>query len=221
MVGIRSFPFEIVYFLGVRSVFLGECTSFTHLEQWVMNGKQGSEIHLSSLRYIGLGLWSDFIKLFIKGLVVSWPAYYLSTGSWWLKKSEKTCLGCLYKGWKSIQLYGDYSKPRIYPQPSSSHQDDITFLFGNPNLNLHLLLESWVGGRPEIYHLIRIPGSRHPAICVQVEALKMINSLMLVLQHCNSVVSNFREGVVVIQKWFWGIPGKHCVPFFKGNCGWF
>ena len=36
----------------------------------------------------------------------------------------------------------------IYPptQDSSHHQDYEPFLEGNPNLNLHLRLESWVGG---------------------------------------------------------------------------
>ncbi len=35
-------------------------------------------------------------------------------------------------------------------QDASHHQVDITFLVGNPNLNLHLPLESWVGGQPEL-----------------------------------------------------------------------
>ncbi len=45
---------------------------------------------------------------------------------------------------RHLQVLGWSSK---YPPPSnSSHQDDITFLVGNPELNLHLWLESWVGG---------------------------------------------------------------------------
>ncbi len=36
-------------------------------------------------------------------------------------------------------------------QDASHHQDYEPFLVGNPNLNLHLPLESWVGGRSNVY----------------------------------------------------------------------
>ena len=38
------------------------------------------------------------------------------------------------------------------PHPLTVTTRIITFLIGNPNLNLHLWLESWVGGRPKGYH---------------------------------------------------------------------
>ena len=36
-------------------------------------------------------------------------------------------------------------------QDASHHQDYEPFLVGNPNLNLHLPLASWVGGRSNLY----------------------------------------------------------------------
>ena len=38
----------------------------------------------------------------------------------------------------------------IYLVSGPPHSRIITFLIGNPNLNLHLTQASWVGGRPNI-----------------------------------------------------------------------
>ena len=47
-------------------------------------------------------------------------------------------------------------------QDASHHQDYEPFLVGNPILNLHLPLESWVGGRSKVKHGLRskIPTGR-------------------------------------------------------------
>ena len=37
------------------------------------------------------------------------------------------------------------------PGCNRHHQVDITFLVGNPNLNLHLPQASWEGGQPKIW----------------------------------------------------------------------
>ena len=40
----------------------------------------------------------------------------------------------------------------VVPLPSKSHHHDNLFLVGDPNLNLHLPLESWEGGQPNVLY---------------------------------------------------------------------
>ena len=40
------------------------------------------------------------------------------------------------------------------PRSNSHHQDYSIFRIGNPNLNLHFWLASWVGGRPNAYTFV-------------------------------------------------------------------
>ena len=40
-------------------------------------------------------------------------------------------------------------------QDSSHHQDYYAFRLGDPELNIHLPLESWEGGQPKVYGLQR------------------------------------------------------------------
>ena len=52
------------------------------------------------------------------------------------------------RGVRNVKPIYDLGLPPT--QDSSHHQDYYIFRIGNPNLNLHLPLASWVGGRPNI-----------------------------------------------------------------------
>ena len=59
------------------------------------------------------------------------------------------------KGWRFlciVQSYITFSYLRLSPCPVTVTTRIIAFLVGDPELNLHLPLESWEGGQPNSYH---------------------------------------------------------------------
>ena len=65
------------------------------------------------------------------------------------------------------------------PPPSNSHhQNDITFLVGDLNLNLHLPQASWEGGQPNIY-ICSIFASLHVMKVLVLRIYRFLNRFIL------------------------------------------